>query len=92
MPVGQGGMGCFLRFEKVEVRYQMPKRFGFRGALVVSLLREVRLHLSIAFENEFSSLCTDIALNLELRLSLMDEKTKHSLIIQRSLTSCYNRK
>ena len=119
MPVGQGGMGCFLRFEKVEVRYQVPKKFGFRGALVVSLLCEVRLHLSIAFEsklsslcirfaltllcevrlhlsiafeNEFSSLCTDIALNLELRLSLMDEKTKHSLIIQRSLTSCYNRK
>ena len=67
MPVGQGGMGCFLRFEKVEVRYQMPKRFGFRGALVVSLLCEVRLHLSIAFESKLSSLCIRFALTLPLQ-------------------------
>ena len=25
-------------FEKIGVRYQVPKKFGFRGVLVVSLL------------------------------------------------------
>ena len=37
MPVNQGGVGCFLRFEKVEVRYQVPKKFVFRMVHVVSL-------------------------------------------------------
>ena len=80
MPAGQWVMGCFLRFEKVEVRYQMPKKFGFRGALFVSLLCEVRLHLSIAFESKLSSLCIRFALTLHQLIKqdyikLIDEKT-----------------
>ena len=90
MPVGQGGMSCFLRFEKVEVRYQVPKKFGFRGALVVSLLCEVRLHLSIAFESKLSSLCIRFALTLlfevRLHLSIAFENEFSSLCIRFALT------
>ena len=53
----------------------MPKKFGFRGVRVVSLLREVRLHLSIAFESQLSLLCIRLALTL---LSRSQAAPQHS--------------
>ena len=47
----------------------MVQKFVFRDDDVVSLLREVRRHLSIALESKFSSLC------------LMDEKNRFSELI-----------
>jgi hypothetical protein len=37
MLVHKGETGCWGLFEKREVRYQVPKKFGFRGDKVVSL-------------------------------------------------------
>ena len=37
MLVNKGDMGCWGLFEKREVRYQVPKKFGFRDDEVVSL-------------------------------------------------------
>ena len=37
MLVNKGDTGCWGLFEKREVRYQVPKKFGFRGDEVVSL-------------------------------------------------------
>lgn len=37
MPVNKGITGWFLQSEKIEVRYQVFKKFGFRGVRVVSL-------------------------------------------------------
>jgi hypothetical protein len=37
MPVNKGDKDVFRGRKKVEVRYQMPKKFGFRGVHVVSL-------------------------------------------------------
>ena len=37
MLVNKGDTGCWGLFEKREVRYQVPKKVGFRGDEVVSL-------------------------------------------------------
>ncbi len=37
MLVNKGDTGCWGLFEKREVRYQVPKKVGFRGDKVVSL-------------------------------------------------------
>ena len=52
-----------MRLETVShtKRYR-TKKFGFRVVHVVSLLRELRLHLSITFESQLSSLCIRFAL------------------------------
>ena len=55
MPIDKGLNAHSEVWKTFEVRYYGVKKFGFRGDDVVSLLREVRLHLSITFENEFSS-------------------------------------
>ena len=61
------GLNAPLRVWKTfEVRYQVAKKFGFRNCRAVSLRHEVRLHLSIAFESQFSSLCIRFALTLHL--------------------------
>ena len=57
---------------------------------VVSLHREVRLHLSIAFESQLSSLCIRFALTLHrevrLHLSIAFESQLSSLCIRFALT------
>ena len=47
-----------------EVRYRGAEKYGFRVVHVVSLIREVGLRLSIAFEIQLSSLCVRFALTL----------------------------
>lgn len=37
MPVNKGITSYFLQSEKIEVRYQVVKKFGFRGVRIVSL-------------------------------------------------------
>ena len=55
------------------------KNLDFGGCVLYLCYREVRLHLSIAFESQLSSLCIRLALTLlrevRLHLSLTDEKT-----------------
>ena len=80
MPINKGLNALLKVWKTLELRYQVPKKFGFRGALVVSLLCEVRLHLSIAFESKLSSLCIRFALTLHQLIKqdyikLIDEKT-----------------
>ena len=58
--------------------------------MVVSLLCEVRLHLSIAFKSKLSSLCIRFALTLlcevRLHLSIAFESKLSSLCIRFALT------
>ena len=55
------------------------KNLDFGGCVLYLCYREVRLHLSIAFESQLSLLCIRLALTLlrevRLHLSLTDEKT-----------------
>ena len=56
-----GEAGCFAALAWVIVcpyrdRF-FQKKFGEQGLRFVYLRREVRLHLSIAFESQLSSLC-----------------------------------
>ena len=55
------------------------KKMDFGGCVLYLCYREVRLHLSIAFESQLSLLCIRLALTLlrevRLHLSLTDEKT-----------------
>ena len=55
------------------------KKLDFGGCVLYLCYREVRLHLSIAFESQLSLLCIRLALTLlrevRLHLSLTDEKT-----------------
>ena len=66
MPVNKGLNAPLRVWKTFEVRYQVAKKFEFRYFHVVSLRREVRLHLSIAFESQLSSLCIRFALTLHL--------------------------
>ena len=90
MPVNKGLNAPLRVWKTFEVRYQVAKKFEFRYFHVVSLRREVRLHLSIAFESQFSSLCIRFALTLRrevrLHLSIAFESQLSSLCIRFALT------
>ena len=74
-----GSRSVFKLRKLLRCDIKCRKKLDFGGCVLYLCYREVRLHLSIAFESQLSSLCIRLALTLlrevRLHLSLTDEKT-----------------
>ena len=74
-----GSRSVFKLRKLLRCDIKCRKNLDFGGCVLYLCYREVRLHLSIAFESQLSLLCIRLALTLlrevRLHLSLTDEKT-----------------
>ena len=74
-----GSRSVFKLRKLLRCDIKCRKKLDFGGCVLYLCYREVRLHLSIAFESQLSLLCIRLALTLlrevRLHLSLTDEKT-----------------
>ena len=74
-----GSRSVFKLRKLLRCDIKCRKNLDFGGYVLYLCYREVRLHLSIAFESQLSLLCIRLALTLlrevRLHLSLTDEKT-----------------
>ena len=81
---------CLELWKTFEVRYQVAKKFGFRGTRVVSLHLLIEVVKTFLTKIEFHKSSDDFI--KQDHINLFDEKTTDSLFILRSLTYCDKRK